>query len=56
MPANKMEKLVNRMPSLCKAVINAEGGYFIEKHVSNMTKKIKAVKQTVHSFLFFSVF
>jgi transposase len=44
MPADKMDKLINRMPSLCKAVIDAEGGYFIEKNAS----KRKAAKQTVY--------
>ena len=29
MPEQKMLKLISRMPALCQAVIDAEGGYFI---------------------------
>ena len=45
MAASKMEKLVKRMPEICKAVIKAEGGYFVEKQVG---KRRKIAKQTVY--------
>ena len=41
----KLVKLVKRMPDICKAVIKAQGGYFVEKSVGN---KKKAPKQTVY--------
>ena len=41
----KMEKLIQRMPEICKAVIKAEGGYFVEKQVG---KRRKVAKETVY--------
>ena len=45
MSEEKLEKLVKRMPNICKAVIDADGGYFVEKTVS---KRRKVAKQTVY--------
>ena len=39
MSASKMNKLVARMPDICKAVLKAHGGYFIEKNVRKVAKE-----------------
>ena len=37
---NVLEKLLARMPLLCQAVIDAEGGYFNEKLAPQMKKQM----------------
>ena len=34
-PGDYLMKLVERMPSVCKAVIKAKGGYFEESQIQN---------------------
>jgi transposase len=48
MPAEKINKLIGRLPALCKETLKVEGGYFIEKNVGKKNKRQKLAKQTVY--------
>ena len=53
LPATKLEKLVERMPNICKAVIEADGGYFVEKKSERKEKCLNKlrIELNVHAYI-----